>query len=119
MNDRRWNGPGKRRLRRWAALLPVLLVAGNLQAGAKVKMKGSVEEVATRVDGALKELALETSETSVDKDGVLAIARDENGIRLQVAVRRLDEGECEVEFGGDSPDDAEIEERFLRLMRTR
>lgn len=100
-------------------LLPVLLLAADLYAGAKVKVKGTVEDVVTRMDGAFDELELEAADKRVDDGWASAVGKDGSGTRLKVAVTRVGEDECEIEISGESPDDAEIEARFLRLMQSR
>lgn len=116
-------GRPRQRLTRLLAMLPMLLLAlllaGNLNAGTKVKIKGSVEEVVNKVDGAFETLELDAADRQVDESWAQAVGKDEKGLRLKVAVKRIGVDECEVEISGDSPDDAAIEERFLRLMQSR
>ena len=107
------------RVTRLGLVLACLFLAGHLHAGSKVKVEGSVDDVTLQVDKALKELELETAEAE-QKDGwARAAGKNAKGERWEVAINRLNDKECEVQISGDATADANIDERFLRLMQSR
>lgn len=106
-------------LGRLVLVLPILLLTGNLQAGATVKVKGDVKDVVEKVDVAFDELELDSQLIQVEDSWAEAVGMNTRGARLTVAVKRLDDDECEVEISGEPGEEDDIEERFLRLMQSR
>ena len=97
----------------------LLLLAADLLAGTKVKVKGDVEEVAEQVEKTFEELEITTADSSVNSDWARAVGKAKSGSRVTVAVSHAGDDECEVSISSDSPADPDIEERFLRLMQSR
>lgn len=107
------------RVTRLGLVLACLFLAGQLHAGSKVKVEGSVEDVTVQVDKALKELKLETAEAEKKDGWARASGKNAKGERWEVAINRLNDKECEVQLTGDATADANVEARFLRLMQSR
>ena len=102
-----------------AALLAVLLLllAASVQAG--VKIKGSVEDLAEQADNAFVELNIDDADFSVSHASATGVGKAPSGARVTVSINHVAEEECEVSVSSASPEDPEIEQRFLRLMQSR
>lgn len=97
----------------------VMLGAANLEAGTKVKVKGGVEEVAEQVDNAFQELEITTADSEVTDKWARTVGKAKSGARVTVAVNHTGDDECEVSVSSESPEDEDIEQRFLRMMESR
>ena len=109
----------KRALKPSLAALLLWFAAGELPAGTGVKVQGDVEEVTGQVEKAFGELRIVPADTSLGPDHALAVGKAGSGAKITVWVNRSGDDECEVSVATESPQDTDIEERFLRLMRTR
>lgn len=99
--------------------LVLLLTTTILYAGSKIHVKGDVETVAREVETVFQELDIHASESTLTPAQATAIGKAKSGSRVKVWVSHAGEDECEVSVSSESPADPDIEERFLRLMRTR
>lgn len=101
------------------ALAAALALAGGVQAGTKVKVEGDVDQVTEQVEGAFEALSVEADTAERNESGTVMRGKTRSGARLTVAVKPAGDDECELTVSSESPEDPEIEERFLRLMSSR
>lgn len=96
--------------------LSLAVTSSGLLAGTGVRVKGDVDEVSQQVEAAFVELDITREATEKDAGGTTATGKNPDGSRISVAVAHAGKDECEVTVDSEDPD---IEERFLRLMRSR
>lgn len=97
----------------------LLLGASGLFAGTKVKVKGDVDTVAEQVEEAFENLEITASDTEKYKDWARTVGKAKSGARVTVAVNQAGDDECELSVSSESPEDPDIEQRFLRMMQSR
>ncbi len=101
-------------------LAATLALTASAAAGSqKATVSGDVENVAKQVEGAFKQLNISTGDAAVNKAFAMAVGESESGSRVTVSINATGDDECEVSITSDSPEDPDIEERFIRLMKSR
>lgn len=102
-----------KRPRLWGLLAG--FVTAPLLAGTEVTVRTEDKQGVEQVGQAPDEMGLEAAQATPAEDHALAVSQARSGARILASV----ESECRLSVNTESPEDQDVEARFLRLMQTR
>ena len=106
-----------KRPRLWGLLAG--FVTAPLLAGTEVTVRTEDKQGVEQVGQALDEMGLEAAQATPAEDHALAVSQARSGARVLASAEQGSDGKCPLGTDTESPEDQDVEARFLRLMQTR